>query len=220
MNCILETLLSWFPLPFALPIIRLILAHKSLHLLVGTIKNISVHCDHPTSNMKLAKLSIDNRDQLLVPTKFTVTTKASEKDSTAGKRMAFVKILVTCSDSTKRAHVNDDNSTKRPRRVFLRLASAVSISLLLQQRPSSASETLKGTKEWKREELCDDCGGRGKQSCSLCEGTGVYSVDDSVVQQDHVCPNCQGVGTIRCLACIGLGLADTKGILRNGTLES
>lgn len=130
--------------------------------------------------------------------------------------MAFVQIIGACYDSSKRTHGTGDNSMKRPRRAFLRLAGAVSLSALVQQQSSSAAEVFKGSREWKAEEICGNCSGRGKQSCSFCEGTGLYSVDDSVVQQDHVCPNCQGAGTIRCPACIGLGLADIKGILRNG----
>lgn len=81
---------------------------------------------------------------------------------------------------------------------------------------ASGSSSENEVKRWKQEDLCGCCKGRGRQECTFCTGTGVLSIDDSVVQQDHECPNCQGAGKILCPACIGLGLADVNGILRNG----
>lgn len=97
------------------------------------------------------------------------------------------------------------------RRRILRFALAAAASTSLH---FHCKEAL--AKEWDPEELCKDCRGTGKQTCSICDGTGVFSTDDMVVMQDNVCPNCFGKGTIRCLSCIGLGLADVNGILRNG----
>lgn len=102
------------------------------------------------------------------------------------------------------------------RRDVLRYTLAAVCSALLP-RPTHAAEPESEATKWRPEDLCGSCFGRGKQTCSLCSGSGVFTVDDSVVIQDHVCPNCTGAGTVTCPTCIGLGLANTNGILRNGT---
>lgn len=108
------------------------------------------------------------------------------------------------------ACTRQNSVSKQTRRRILRFALAAAGSAFLPIHTSAKS------REWQPEEICPDCAGRGKQTCTFCTGTGVFSIDDSFVDQSHVCPNCMGVGSIRCPSCIGLGLADTNGILRNG----
>ncbi|PXF46521.1 Protein EMBRYO SAC DEVELOPMENT ARREST 3, chloroplastic [Gracilariopsis chorda] len=104
------------------------------------------------------------------------------------------------------------------RRDVLRYTLAAVCSALLP-RPTHAAEPESEATKWRPEDLCGSCFGRGKQTCSLCSGSGVFTVDDSVVIQDHVCPNCTGAGTVTCPTCIGLGLANTNGILRNAARD-
>lgn len=73
--------------------------------------------------------------------------------------------------------------------------------------------------EWKDEDICSECLGRGDLTCTFCEGSGVFDVGDELVNYSLECPNCVGAGTIKCSACIGLGLAQTNGILRDGARD-
>lgn len=138
--------------------------------------------------------------------------------------MAFISSIVvpisgpalSCSRHRKFNSVlaSSDSSHVPPspriaRRSFLALSASV---LTLFHLSSSSYAT-----QWSKEDLCSSCEGHGTQPCSLCSGTGIFSIDDSVVQQELTCPNCSGKGSVQCPACIGLGLSDTRGILRDGT---
>lgn len=118
---------------------------------------------------------------------------------------------------------------RHARRSFLRFAAASISTGLLPQAwradrdarcedvtilPSAAAAA---STEWAQDDLCGSCQGRGRQTCSFCEGSGAIRIDDSIVEQELECPNCQGKGFVVCPACIGLGLADVSGILRKGT---
>uniref|UniRef100_A0A7S0BIN5 CR-type domain-containing protein n=1 Tax=Rhodosorus marinus TaxID=101924 RepID=A0A7S0BIN5_9RHOD len=75
----------------------------------------------------------------------------------------------------------------------------------------------RAAKEWKPEELCRNCSGRGLQECSFCLGTGLFELGDSIAMSTQVCPNCSGRGSIVCPSCVGLGLRNVKGVLRDGS---
>lgn len=127
--------------------------------------------------------------------------------------MAFMH-AVACTH----VRAGSPRSERRPRRAFLRLALSAAACALLPRGAARAGQHLVGReREWGPHELCSCCGGSGRQTCDMCAGTAVLTLDDSVVHSEHECPNCMGKGDVRCLACIGLGLADIKGILRNGT---
>ena len=96
------------------------------------------------------------------------------------------------------------------RRKFLHFALA---TVLLPTLHTSRTHA----REWLDSDLCGDCRGSGNQYCAICDGTGTLSLDDGVIQRADQCPNCMGKGRVRCLSCIGLGLADVRGILRDGT---
>lgn len=130
--------------------------------------------------------------------------------------MAFIPV-VGCGCGAPRA--SSCPSVRGTRRAFLRLAVSAAAATLLSHSAHATDKPFvgKSRREWQPEELCGSCSGSGKQTCSMCEGSGTLAIDDSVVQQEHECPNCMGKGDVRCPACIGLGLADTKGILRDGT---
>lgn len=105
--------------------------------------------------------------------------------------------------------------SSRPRRSFLQFTICAAATLVLPL-STSARPSAKSGKQWSEEDLCASCGGSGRQRCALCDGNGIFSVDDSVVQYSEKCPNCMGRGDVRCPACIGLGLREVRGILRNG----
>lgn len=111
---------------------------------------------------------------------------------------------VSCS-----VHGHQDPPRTR-RRALLRVAGLALAGAVVPLRARAA-------RAWTDAELCGSCGGCGQQPCSLCSGSGIFTVDDSVVTQSLECPNCQGAGRVRCLRCIGLGLSDTRGVLRNGS---
>lgn len=117
--------------------------------------------------------------------------------------------------SLKSPQQNPHQHQHRRRRNFLKLASSLTISFFILPSPPSPVSSSQQTR-WDSEQLCRNCQGRGKQPCSLCDGTGTLSIDDLIVQQDHICPNCEGKGSVKCPTCIGLGLANVNGVLRNG----
>lgn len=105
--------------------------------------------------------------------------------------------------------------SRRPRRSFLQSTICAAAALMLPL-PTFAHPSAKSGKQWSSADLCASCGGSGRQRCALCDGNGVFAVDDAVVQYSHECPNCMGKGDVRCPACIGLGLREVRGILRDG----
>lgn len=131
--------------------------------------------------------------------------------------MSRTMAFIVCSGRSQPARASAGNrSPQWQRRAFIRLSVCVVASVLVPKAESQQHPNKLPTRDWQEEDLCYHCSGRGKQPCSLCEGTGLFSIDDSVVQQTLSCPNCAGQGSVRCPACIGLGLANTKGILRDG----
>jgi hypothetical protein len=109
------------------------------------------------------------------------------------------------------------------RRDVLLGAGALLLSHAARPRSTYAQEPLQQTAdaEWPPERLCRACHGCGMQPCPICSGSGILSVDDGFVTPfKTTCPNCSGAGRLRCPKCIGLGLADTRGILRDGSFPS
>lgn len=126
-----------------------------------------------------------------------------------------IMAFVASTTSGSSPHRASPRCRRQRRRAFLGHTLSAAAGVLLSSMPVRATEK-QPNKQWRDEQLCSSCRGCGKQTCSMCSGSGLLSVDDSVVQQDHTCPNCMGQGSVRCPACIGLGLADTRGILRDG----
>jgi hypothetical protein len=109
--------------------------------------------------------------------------------------------------------------TRVNRRSLLRVAGALLLGHVAQSGAGRAGPAPDTSAEWPPESLCRACRGRGTQPCALCNGSGIFAVDDGfVTPYKTTCPNCGGAGHLRCPKCIGLGLADTRGILRDGTL--
>ncbi|KAJ8900777.1 hypothetical protein NDN08_000078 [Rhodosorus marinus] len=96
------------------------------------------------------------------------------------------------------------------RRDILKIGGVVAVAAWLPL-PARAA------KEWKPEDLCKNCSGRGLQECSFCLGTGLFELGDSIAMSTQVCPNCSGRGSVVCPSCVGLGLRNVKGVLRDGS---
>eukprot|EP00190_Bangiopsis_sp_CCMP1999_P006835 CAMPEP_0198723948 /NCGR_PEP_ID=MMETSP1475-20131203/1460_1 /TAXON_ID= ORGANISM="Unidentified sp., Strain CCMP1999" /NCGR_SAMPLE_ID=MMETSP1475 /ASSEMBLY_ACC=CAM_ASM_001111 /LENGTH=144 /DNA_ID=CAMNT_0044485291 /DNA_START=83 /DNA_END=518 /DNA_ORIENTATION=- len=103
---------------------------------------------------------------------------------------------------------------KISRRQLLRGVLGAAFAAAWTKRPQEAQAV-----QWKPEELCKMCYGKGFQTCSFCMGSGLFDLGDTVSSNTHVCPNCTGRGTITCPRCVGLGLRNVKGILRDGANE-
>lgn len=101
------------------------------------------------------------------------------------------------------------SSRKVVRRSFVRLLALA----------ATANIAARAGEEWKDDELCSECLGRGDLACVFCEGSGEFAMGDELVNYSLECPNCMGIGTVKCSACIGLGLAKTNGILRDGARD-
>lgn len=132
--------------------------------------------------------------------------------------MAFLHLSITSA-----SHKGNPKPVSVRRRKFFQLAGKVAVGLLIAQPLKTAADEvfqIGQSSKWKQEHLCENCGGRGRQTCSFCDGAGTLTIGDSIVQSENVCPNCEGNGSIRCPACIGLGLADVSGVLRNGKSHS
>lgn len=115
------------------------------------------------------------------------------------------------------------NSSVCPsRRDFLKTVFGATFWLVAKSLKKARSDVIlpssitNASGRWKREDLCQNCLGRGRQTCDFCNGQGSICFDNALDVHHHECPNCSGVGSIRCPACIGLGLAHVNGILRDG----
>lgn len=128
--------------------------------------------------------------------------------------MGFLRYPIICTQNK-----TSKQCTSPQRRRFIQFAGKTFTTLLITQSIGTSvesSDSSNVSSRWNTEDLCSSCGGRGRQTCSFCYGSGIFSIDDNLVQTENVCPNCQGNGSIRCPACIGLGLADVSGVLRDG----
>lgn len=108
------------------------------------------------------------------------------------------------------------------RRQFLKALGSLSLWYAIAPLRKAHSDSIlpsgleNASTRWKRDHLCQNCLGRGLQTCDFCAGEGTITFDYALDLHKHECPNCQGIGSIRCPACIGLGLSNVKGILRDG----
>lgn len=108
------------------------------------------------------------------------------------------------------------------RRRFLKALGSLSLWYAIAPLRKAHSDSIlprgleDASSRWTRDHLCQNCLGRGLQTCDFCAGEGTITFDYALDLHKHECPNCQGVGSIRCPACIGLGLSNVKGILRDG----
>jgi hypothetical protein len=111
------------------------------------------------------------------------------------------------------------------RRRFVLAAAGAGAAAWLRPAPSSAvsteqiGPTVPPERVWTDRELCAACGGYGEQACMLCGGTGTLVMEDDISAFGTTCPNCGGQAKLPCPKCLGLGLADTRGILRDGMLR-
>eukprot|EP00173_Palmaria_palmata_P002346 Plantae.Rhodophyta-Palmaria_palmata.ctg24841.p2 GENE.Plantae.Rhodophyta-Palmaria_palmata.ctg24841~~Plantae.Rhodophyta-Palmaria_palmata.ctg24841.p2 ORF type:complete len:130 (-),score=19.59 Plantae.Rhodophyta-Palmaria_palmata.ctg24841:350-739(-) len=122
--------------------------------------------------------------------------------------MAFVQ-PITSSARASKGHGKDCPRCNRPsRRAFLLGTGCTLAASVLQPfrvnaahdvaASASAAEDDASTKlTFEDEDLCYVCSGRGLVPCQLCEGSGTFVVDDSVVvDRAMACPSCGGGGTI------------------------
>jgi uncharacterized membrane protein len=137
---------------------------------------------------------------------FALSACVSPINSPSGSRTTNQKLST---------NVPEPCSCTSRRRFVLQAAALTGATSLLQ--PTEPVQAEEGVRAWADSELCSGCRGCGEQPCRLCNGKGILEVEDGVVPFDTVCPNCEGKAVLRCLKCLGLGLADTRGILRNGT---
>lgn len=133
----------------------------------------------------------------------------------ASSEYGFVSSVYACRSGPR-------EQAKLVSRREILIATFVSVGIFglrtSQSSTAQASRLQESRKaNWPSEQLCTACNGRGQQRCSFCDGSGVFVVNDGYsAGYQTICPNCKGAGFIACPKCLTLGLADVRGVLRNG----